>query len=141
MPPGAPPSRRSPLLIIGGIMLALLLLCGVGGFLLFNTVMNATQPVVNAGEAYMAALRDGDFTRAFEMSDTALQQEVGDAEGLQAALGDKQLASWSFTSRAINNAQGTLSGTTAYTNGETGTVDMTLTQVGNNWKVAGITLR
>lgn len=122
-------------------MLALLLLCGVGGVLLFNTVMSATQPVVNAGEAYMMALRDGDYTRAFEMSDSALQQEVGDAEGLQAALSQRQLSGWSFTSRAINNAQGTLSGTTTYTNGETGTVDMTLTQVGNDWKVAGINLR
>ncbi len=109
--------------------------------MLFNTVMNATQPVVNAGEAYMTALRDGNYTRAFEMSDSALQQEVGDAEGLQAALGERQLASWSFTSRAINNAQGTLSGTTSYTNGETGTVDMVLTQAGNDWKVSGITLR
>ncbi len=109
--------------------------------MLFNTVMNATQPVVNAGEAYMTALRDGDYTRAFELSDSALQQEAGDAEGLEAALGQRQLSGWSFTSRAINNAQGTLSGTTTYTNGETGTVDMVLTQVGNDWKVAGITLR
>ena len=142
VPPAEPPRRgRSPLLIIGIILLALLLLCGLGGFFLFNTVMNATQPVVNAGEAYLTALRDGDYTRAYDLSAPALQQEAGDVEGLQAALGERQLASWSFTSRSINNNQGNLSGTTTYTDGETGTVDMALMQVGNDWKVTGISLR
>ena len=142
MPPAAPPPRRrSPLMIIGIIVLALAALCGGGGYLLFNTVMNVTKPVADAGDAYMAALRDGDFIRAYDMSGSALQQEVGDAEGLQAAMGDRQLASWSFTKRAIENNQGTLSGTTTYTNGETGTLDMTLTQEGNEWKVAGLSLK
>ncbi|MDQ3931172.1 MAG: DUF4864 domain-containing protein, partial [Chloroflexota bacterium] len=131
----------SPLLIIGIIVLALVLLCGIGGALLVGGVLNATQPIANAGEAYMAALRDGDFAKAYDMSAPALQQEVGSAEGLQTALSAKQLASWSFTSRNINNGQGALSGTTAYKDGSTGTVDMALTQVGNDWKVAGITLR
>ena len=109
--------------------------------MLFNTVMNATQPVVEAGEVYLTALRDGDYTRAYDMSASALQQEVGDAEGLQVLMAERQLATWSITSRSINNSQGNLSGTTTYTNGETGTVEMALTQVGNEWKVSGLSLR
>lgn len=142
MPPDAPPKRgMSPLLIIGGIVLGLLLLCGIGGALLFGGVLSATQPVANAGDAYMAALRDGDFSKAYDMSAPALQQEVGDAEGLQTALSARQIASWSFTSRNISNNQGSLSGTATYTNGDTGPVEMSLIQVGNEWKVAGINLQ
>lgn len=140
-PAAAPPRGRSPLLIIGGIVLALVLLCVVAGVLLVGGVLNATQPVADAGDAYMAALRDGDYSKAFDLSTSAVQQEVGDAEGLQAGLGGRQLASWIFTSRNISNGQGSLSGTATYTNGESGTVEMVLNQVGNDWKVAGLTLR
>ena len=146
-PPGTtvtappPPRGRSPLLIIGIIVLALVLICGIGGALLVGGVINATQPVANAGDAFMAALRDGDYNKAYDLSAPALQQEVGNAEGLQAALGTNRVASWSFTSRNISNNQGSLEGTTTYTDGSTGTVTMALTQVGNDWKVSAVSLR
>jgi hypothetical protein len=117
------------------------LICGIGGALLVGGVINATQPVANAGDAFMAALRDGDYNKAYDLSAPALQQEAGNAEGLQAALGTKPVASWNFTSRNISNNQGSLEGTTTYTDGSTGTVTMALTQVGNDWKVSGVSLR
>jgi hypothetical protein len=128
-------------MIIGIIVLALILLCGGGAVLLFTGVMNATQPIANAGEAYMSALRAGDYNKAFELSSTSLKQIAGDANGLQTALGSKQVSSWSFTGRSMNNGQGALSGTTTYADGSTGTVDMALTQEGNDWKVSGINLK
>jgi hypothetical protein len=136
-----PPRRRSPLLIIGIIVVAFLLLCGVGVALLIGGVFAATQPVANAGDAYMTALRDADYNKAFDLSTPSLQQEAGNADGLKAALSSKKPASWSFTSRNISNNQGSLSGTTSYADGTTGTVDMVLNQVGNDWKVAGISLK
>ena len=136
-----PPRGRSPLLIIGIIVLAVVLICGIGGALLVGGVLNATQPIANAGEAYMTALRDGDYNRAYDLSAPALQQEAGSAEGLQTVLGTKPLASWSFNSRNISNNQGSLEGTTTYTDGSTGTVTMALTQVGSDWKVSGISLK
>ncbi len=110
----APPRRRSPWLIIGGIVLGLVLLCGIGAALLFSTVINATQPMANGGEAFMTAIRDGDYNKAYSLCTPALQQELKSADDLKAAMGAKQPTSWSFTSRAINNGQGTLSGTTQY---------------------------
>ena len=71
----------------------------------------------------------------------SLQQEAGDAQGLQNALSSKQPQSWTFTSRNINNDQGTLSGTASYKDGTTGTVDLVLVKVGNDWKVAGISMK
>lgn len=139
---GVPPKRkRSPLLIIGGIVLVLVLLCVAGFAALGGLVLGATQPVANAGEAYMTALRDGDYSKAFDLSSTALQQEVGNAQGLQTGLSSKQPARWSFTSRNVSNNQGNLSGTTTYKDGTSGTVDMVLTQVGNDWKVAGVSMK
>jgi hypothetical protein len=129
------------LLIIGIIVLALVLICGIGGALLVGGVLNATQPVVDAGNAFMTALRDGDYNKAYDLSAPVLQQDAGNVEGLQAALGTKPVASWSFNSRNISNNQGSLEGTTTYTDGSTGTVTMALTQVGKDWKVAGVSLK
>ncbi|MDQ6693387.1 MAG: zinc ribbon domain-containing protein, partial [Chloroflexota bacterium] len=132
-PPGAPQMgvtgvvrkrRTSPCFIIGGIALALILLCGAGVIGLGLFVVNATQPVASAGDAYMTALRDGDYSKAFNLSAPALQQEATNAQGLQSALSSKQPATWSFTSRNISNGTGTLSGTTTYKTGSNGTVDM-----------------
>ncbi len=69
----APARRRSPLLIIIGIVVGLLLLCGVGIALLIGGVLATTQPVVNAGDAYMTALRDGNYSKAFDLSASSLQ--------------------------------------------------------------------
>jgi hypothetical protein len=141
-PPAAPPARgRSPLLIIGIIVLALVLICGIGGALLVGGVLSATQPLADAGDAYMAALRDGNYSRAYDLSAPDLQKEAGNAEGLQAVLATKPLTSWSFNSRNISNDQGSLSGTTVYTDGSTGMVEMALAKVGNDWKVSGIRLK
>ncbi len=137
----APPRRRSPLLIIGIIVIVLLVLCGVGFFALFAVINTATQPVVDAGDAYMTALRDGNYTQAFNLSAPALQQQVTDAAGLQTALSSKQPTSWSWNSKSVNNDQGALSGTTSYKDGTTGTVDVALSKIGNDWKVTGISLK
>lgn len=150
-PPSGPPmasppkSKRSPLLIACGIIVGLLLLCGIGGllggFALFNGVMNATQPIATSGETFMTALRDGDYNKAYGLCTPALQQELKSADDLKAAMTAKQPTSWSFTSRAINNGQGTLSGTTQYKDGSSGTVDLVLAQVGADWKISGASLK
>jgi hypothetical protein len=112
---------------------------GVGGIV--GGVLSLTQPVADAGDAYMSALRDSDFNKAFSLSSQSLQQEAGNAQGLQTALAAKQPQSWTFTSRNINNNQGTLSGNATYKDGSTGTVDLVLVKEGNDWKVAGISMK
>jgi hypothetical protein len=89
----------------------------------------------------MAALRDGNYSRAFDLSSPDLQDEVGDASGLEAALSAKQPATWTFTSRSISNNNGQLSGTATYKDGTSGTVDMALSKFDNAWKVVGINMK
>ena len=142
----APPSerKRSPILTILLVVLGVLIICGFGSALafgaLFGGVFAVTQPVVDAGDAYMRALRDGDYDTAFELSAPSLQQEAGNAAGIAAALSSKQPSTWSFNSRNINNNDGNVSGTTTYKDGTTGTVEISLTKIGNDWKVVGISL-
>jgi hypothetical protein len=143
--PPPPPRRRPTCLIIGIIVVVVLLVCGGGIALLTGGIIagvfTATQPVVDAGDAYMSALRDGNYNTAFNLSSQALKQEVGDAQGLQNALSAKQPQSWTFTSRNINNGQGSLSGTASYKDGSNGTVNIALVKEGNNWVVDGISLK
>ncbi len=125
------------LLIVGGIVLLGIILCAVlvggGVFAIFQ----ATQPVVDAGDKFMTALRDGNYQQAYDMAGAQLQKDAQNAQGLETALSSFQPKTWTFTSRNINNNQGQLEGTTTYANDTAGTVTLTLEQVGSEWKVIG----
>ena len=139
-PPAKSGSGKKIALIVGGVLLGSLLLCGILFGSLFAGVMGLTQPAVDAGDKFMVALRDGDYDRAFELSTPSLQEEVGDPERLRDTLQSKQPTKWSFTSRNIQNDLATLRGTTTYANNESGQVEMELRKVGNDWKVSFINL-
>ena len=140
-PPAKSGSGRRIALIVGGVLLGLLLLCGILFGSLFAGIMGLTQPAVDSGERFMTALRDGNYDRAFELCTPSLQQEVGDAGALKDALSSKQPTKWGFTKREINNDLATLQGTTTYAGGEAGEVEMELRKVGNDWKVSFINLK
>lgn len=133
---------RKVILIVGGVVLLLLVLCGVlfGGGIL--ALMGATQPVVDASDKFMTALRDNNFTGAYDMCAPSLQSELGDAAGLEAFVkdGGRQPATWNFTSRSINNDEGVVEGTATFAGGATGTARVVLSKVGNDWKISGLTL-
>jgi hypothetical protein len=140
-PPAKSGSGRRILLIVGGVLLGLLLLCGILFGSLFAGVIGLTQPAADAGEKFMAALRDGNYDAAYALCTPSLQEEVGDAATLKDALSSKQPTKWTFTSRNIQNDLATLQGTTTYTGNETGEVEMELRKVGNDWKVSFINLK
>jgi hypothetical protein len=133
--------RRSPWLVIGGIVLLLLIVCVVGVGLLVTFVFNQTQPVVNAGDAFMSALRDGNYDKAFDLCTTSVQQEVTDAKGLEDVFSSFQPASWNFTSRSIDNNVGKLDGTVSYKKGDTGSVHIETEKVGEAWKISQAQLK
>lgn len=139
-PPAKSGSGRKIALIVGGVLLGLLLLCGILFGSLIAGVFGITQPAVDSGEKFMAALRDGEYDRAFELSTPTLQQELGDSDTLRDALQSKQPTAWTFTSRKIENDLATLGGTTTYANNEPGRVEMELRKVGNDWLVSFINL-
>ena len=137
----ARPSRPSWLKwVIGGIV-AVILACILIFVFVFVLANNLTQPMTNAGDAFMNALKAGDYDTAYGMCTTSLQQEVGDANGLKTGLLSLQPTTWNWDSRSVTNGQGQLSGTATFSDGKSNPVSLVLQQVGNDWKVAGVNLR
>ena len=139
--------NRKVLLIIGAVLLALCLLCGliIGAVTLFPIVLGfgATQPAADAGEAFMTALKSGSYPQAYGMCAPALQQELKSPQGLQQLVtnGKVQPASWSFSSRNVNGNSAQLDGTATFANGTQGTVRIVLAQNGSVWQVVGFNLK
>lgn len=139
-PPTAPPKRsmRNILLIVAGVALLLI----VGCVVLFGSVIaaafNATQPVADAGERFMSAMRDGDFEGAYNMMTPALQTEFGTLEDFSGRVEGSRPTTWTFTSRNIENNVGKLSGTATFEDSAQGNFGLVLDKVGNDWKVSGI---
>jgi hypothetical protein len=129
------------LLIVGAVLLVLIVGCVVLFGSIIGGAIGLTQPAADAGDKFMAAVRDGDYNRAYDLSTPALQQEVGNADGLRQALESHAPATWTFLSRNINNDVAGLTGTTTYKDGSQGTVDMELRQVDGNWKVSFVDLK
>jgi hypothetical protein len=126
--------------VLGCAGLALL---GCIGFVVFTllTVNTLTQPVVTAGDSFMNALKAGNYSAAFNLCTPDLQQQVGDANGLQAAMSVKQPTSWSWSSKSINNGLGSLEGSASFADGSKGTANLEFRQIGGDWKVSYANLK
>jgi hypothetical protein len=115
-----------------GVLGVALLAAGI-----FFLVVSLTRPAVDAADAFMTALRDGDFGRASRQSTPALQRETGGGEGLARGIGVYRPASWSWSQRSIRNGIGRVSGSVTYQNGANGSVRLTMSQIDDNWRVEG----
>jgi hypothetical protein len=139
-PPAKSNKTRNVVLIVIGVILAS---CIVFGASMFGVVMNATQPVVTAGDAFMTALKDGNYDRAYALSSSGLQQKLQDAQGFRRTLNVSRLPlkSWSFSSRSINNAEGHVAGSGELEDGRTVSIDLQLEQTGDDWKVSAFNIQ
>ena len=108
---------------------------GAGGVLL-------TQPIAKVGDAFMAALKNGDYAAAYDLSSPALQKQLGSAQGLEKLVtnGNAQPEKWSYSSRQITGDQGTLTGSVDLTGNRPGTLNLSLVKVSGSWKISGFNL-
>jgi len=53
---------------------------------IFWVVFRATQPLTEAGDAFMTRLQTGEYRAAYEMLSPALQADIGGVEELQGVL-------------------------------------------------------
>lgn len=124
-----------PLLWVLGIgLISLVIITFVAILLLF--LGSVTQPVVTAGDAFMADLKNGDYNGAHALCTPELQQEVGGVPGITLLVQGYQPALWDWTSRSVRNGNGFLDGALTYTSGRKGKVHLVLNQVGNNWRIS-----
>ncbi len=131
------PRRRRRLwrwLLIGAVGLAAFIA------ILVTVVFSLTQPVVDRGDAFMGALRGGNFEQAYSLSTPSLQQELGSAQGLAARIGTYRPTEWSWSQRSIRNGVGRVEGSATYQDGRRGTARLVFFEVDDEWRVASFAL-
>lgn len=112
-------------------------IAGVGIFFggLTLLVSSLTAPVVAGGDAFMTALRDGQFERAHALATPRLQQELGSAAAFADRVGPFRPREWRWSHRALRNGVGALGGSAEFADGP-GRVQIELHKVGGEWRVA-----
>lgn len=124
----------------GKIILVVLAGLSVLGISLFFILKGALGPLVEAGDGFMGALRDGNYQQAYVQAAPELRQALGGAEGLSATATNYRPSSWSWSQRSIRNGTGYLSGSVTYRAGNNGTVELRLTKVNDAWRVTAFRL-
>jgi hypothetical protein len=128
--------RRRNLRIALAIVGALALFVAV---LLFG-VMSLTRPVVDVGDGFMTALKQGDFPRAYALATPELQRELGSAEDFAKRAGPERPATWSWSSRSIRNGTGRVSGAYTALDGRPSRAELVLHRVDGEWRVTAFRL-
>jgi hypothetical protein len=126
------PGRRWKLwhfIAIGGVVLVAFI--GI----VFTLVFSLTQPVVDGANAFMGALKGGQYEQAYARVAPSLQQELGDADGLAARIGPYRPQEWSWSQRSLRNSIGRVSGRASWQSGNSGTAEIELHQVNDEWRV------
>jgi hypothetical protein len=126
------PKRRWKLwhfLAIGGVVLVAF----VG--ILFTVVFSLTRPVVDGADGFMGALKGGQYEQAYARAAPSLQQELGNAQGLEARIGAYRPQQWSWSQRQLRNGIGQVSGQADWQGGNQGTAEIVLHKVNDEWRV------
>jgi hypothetical protein len=118
----------------GKIIAVVLVALAIFGIALFFILKTALGPLVDAGDAFMGALRDGDYEQARTLAAPDLQRMIGIQE-LSASVTAYRPASWSWSQRSDRNGTGYLSGSVTYRAGNHGTAELRLTKVDGSWRV------
>ena len=116
------------------VIACFILLVGGG---IFWFVFRVTQPLAEAGDAFMTRLQAGEYRAAYEMMSPALQADIGSAEDLQGILNTAggRPESWQWNSRRISNRTGYLEGNVTFAGGTRGRVWLTCLQEEGVWRV------
>jgi hypothetical protein len=123
-------------LLLWGLVLGLFLAaCIAFTGIIFFVTSALTQPVVTSGDAFMTALKAGNYTQAYAFCTPDLQKQLGDVSGLATLVQSHQPAQWNWTSRSIRNGVGQLGGSLTYADSTSGTVHLVFDQVDNAWKI------
>ncbi len=139
--------NRKTLLIIVAVVLGLCVCCAAvfigialtGGL----TALGLTQPAADAGEAFMTALKNGNFDQAYGLCAPTLQRELGNARNLETRVKNAKVqpTAWSFSSRNVSGSEAQLDGSVTFVGNREGTVRLVLQQIGSEWKISGFNLR
>jgi len=99
-----------------------------------------TQPLADASDDYLEALKTGDYATAYDLSAPNVQEELGSAEGLQRFVVENNFIpeSWNFNDRSVENDTGTLTGTVTLADGTVVNTEINMAKIDGDWLVTGI---
>jgi hypothetical protein len=120
-------SRKIILVVLAGL--------AIFGVALFFILKSALGPVIDAGDAFMAALRDRNDTQAYAAAAPDLQQRLGSVGGLTVTVDNYRPSQWSWSTRSVRNGTGDLSGNVTYQGGNRGTAELRLSKIDGGWRV------
>ncbi len=127
-------NRFTTLLVV---CFTVVLAAGCGG------VVSDLQNVGTAGENFMSALRDNNYSQAYNLCGDSLQKELSSPQGLESLIknGNVHPAKWNISSRNVNGDQGQLEGSVTFDSGKEGDLRITLGKAGSDWKVIGFNMK
>jgi hypothetical protein len=105
--------------------------------LVIQWAFSATSAVGDAANAFMVALRENDPDAAFALMSESLQDEIGNAENIYAALNGRTPQDWQFNSFSVRNNVGTVTGSVTFTDGSERVVRIRLDTYEGQWWVSG----
>ena len=117
--------------ILGG----LLLLCIAFVAITVGAVLFLTQDTAKAGDDFMKAIQEYRLDDAYAMLYGEALDDISSDEFAD-AFAERELTSWNFNSRNVNNDQGELTGT-AVVDGDTFNVGLVLQKVDDAWLIIG----
>jgi hypothetical protein len=137
--------NKKTIFIIVGVVVVLCC-CLIGAIVAVSSLgvfggLAGTQPAVDVGDKFMNSLKDGNYDAAFATLHPALQQKIGNAQGLKRMVesGKAQPTKWSYSSRSVNNDTASLEGTASMLGGN-GTLSIELLKSGDVWKITSFDL-
>ncbi len=152
-PPPVPPRNNRRWLLIGGGVAVLLLCCCVVGVLAFafggrlvGGVVGDVRGAQSATDDYFGAIRDHDWTRAYNMLDATTRAGTSSA-ALQRTWTSRETANGAFSGFGATNSKvstnngrttATIVGTVRYSKGTSETKTILLVKENGNWRLASL---
>jgi hypothetical protein len=120
-------SRKIILVVLAGL--------AIFGVALFYILRSALGPVIDAGDSFMGALRDGNDSAAYAAAAPDLQRQLGSVGGMTVTIDNYRPSQWSWSTRSLVNGVGDLSGNVTYQSGNRGTAELRFGKVDGAWRV------
>jgi len=119
----------------GKIIAIVLTGLAIFGIALFFILKSALGPVIDAGDAFMGALRDHNDGQAYAAAAPDLQQRLGSVGGLTVTTVNYRPSQWGWSTRSVRNGLGELSGSVTYQGGNSGTATLRLSRIDGGWRI------
>ncbi len=105
--------------------------------------MFMTSGAASTGDTFMTALKEGNYAKAFEQCTPDLQKELGSADKIKEVIESQDVKplSYSFSSRNVVNNEAKLEGAATLSNNREANAVVSLSKIGNDWKVMGFSIK